>query len=203
MVPPIDRAGDENAKADVESGIYNEHYQLQPGDVVLDIGAHVGYYTEYAAKKVGPSGLVIALEPHPENFKLLKERVDGRGNVVCHEAAAWNAVGEEMLWQCPRNSGAHSLMDRSAGRDPIWVLTSISRYYLPGREALVRFVKLDAEGAEACILEDLLPNLKAPVDIAFETHSEELFFACRLLLAEHGFVMKEDRPIVGVCHAWK
>lgn len=36
---------------------------LKPGMVVLDIGAHHGYYTLLASQKVGPAGRVIAFEP--------------------------------------------------------------------------------------------------------------------------------------------
>lgn len=199
----MNRDGDENAKADVDSSIYNEHYQLQPGDVVLDIGAHVGYYTEYAFNKVGPRGLVVALEPHPENFQILHRRFNPARNVILHECAAWDSVGEKELWQRPGNTGGHSLVEQTGFGDPIWVLTSISRYYLPGPEFPVRFVKLDAEGAEAVILSDLLPRLNILVDIAFETHSEALFKECEKLLKFWGFTLKEQQPIVGVCHAWK
>lgn len=51
--------------------------KLKPlkGDVVFDVGAHIGYYTIYAAKAVGPKGLVVSVEPDPRNFKLLKKNV--------------------------------------------------------------------------------------------------------------------------------
>jgi hypothetical protein len=38
---------------------------LKPNMIVLDIGAHHGFYTLLASHKVGPTGQVIAFEPLP------------------------------------------------------------------------------------------------------------------------------------------
>lgn len=46
-----------------------------PGMVVLDIGAHVGYYARLAARLVGPDGRVLAFEPHPRTFAVLQANV--------------------------------------------------------------------------------------------------------------------------------
>ena len=42
--------------------------EVREGEVVLDIGAHIGYYTLIFAKLVGPLGKVFAFEPELENF---------------------------------------------------------------------------------------------------------------------------------------
>ena len=67
----------------------------------------------------------------------------------------------------------------------------------------VRFVKIDAEGAELEILTDLAPVLSSPVDIAFEAHSAELYRACRELLVKAGYGFEPMTEHVGVCYAWK
>ncbi len=40
---------------------------LSPGDVVFDLGAHAGFYTILASKRVGSMGHVFAFEPFPRN----------------------------------------------------------------------------------------------------------------------------------------
>jgi len=52
----------------------NQHsrYQYKPGDVVVELGSFIGYYTMYAAKQVGPTGKVISVEMIPENYEVLK-----------------------------------------------------------------------------------------------------------------------------------
>jgi predicted methyltransferase len=49
---------------------------LQPGMVVIDIGAHVGYYTLLAAKLVGPTGKIYAFEPEPGNNEALNKNIE-------------------------------------------------------------------------------------------------------------------------------
>src|SRR3954447_8262154 len=48
---------------------------IRPGATVLDIGAHVGYYTLLSARAAGRRGRVIAFEPHPANAGLLRVNV--------------------------------------------------------------------------------------------------------------------------------
>lgn len=44
---------------------------IHEGDVVLDVGAYIGTHTVFFAKKVGPNGFVIAIEPQRLSFNLL------------------------------------------------------------------------------------------------------------------------------------
>jgi tRNA A58 N-methylase Trm61 len=50
-------------------------FKPKPGEIVIDVGAHIGYYTLKAARAVGTKGKVIAIEPNPENFHLLRNNV--------------------------------------------------------------------------------------------------------------------------------
>src|SRR5207302_6189282 len=65
---------------------------LRRGMTVVDVGAHVGYYTILASRAVGWTGHVIALEPHPVNATLLRANVaqNKRRNVRVLEIAAWS-----------------------------------------------------------------------------------------------------------------
>ena len=58
--------------------------KCRPGDTVIDVGANVGWYTVIASKLVGKKGRVIAFEPEPVNFAILKKNVLANGceNVI-------------------------------------------------------------------------------------------------------------------------
>lgn len=49
--------------------------EIKRGDVVLDIGANIGYWTLIFAKLVGEEGRVFAFEPDPTNFALLNNNI--------------------------------------------------------------------------------------------------------------------------------
>ncbi|PLS67317.1 MAG: FkbM family methyltransferase, partial [Cyanobacteria bacterium M5B4] len=68
---------------------------LQPGMTVIDVGANVGVYTFSAAREVGESGRVIAIEPFAPCVACLEEtkRVNNLPQVVIKQAAASNRSG--------------------------------------------------------------------------------------------------------------
>lgn len=60
-----------------QTGLWEPHITaflnelLKPGDLFVDVGANLGYFTLLAANAVGPEGHVIAFEPVPRNVQLL------------------------------------------------------------------------------------------------------------------------------------
>lgn len=83
--------------------------EVSAGDVVVDIGAHIGYYTLMLARIVGPCGKVYAFEPDPENFTLLQRNVKENGyrNVVLLQKAVSDRNGSATLYLSDDNSGDH------------------------------------------------------------------------------------------------
>jgi FkbM family methyltransferase len=65
----------------------------------VDVGAHVGYFTLLLAKQVGPSGEVVAFEPNPNIFEILKENValNGYRNVILENKAVADQAGQVEL----------------------------------------------------------------------------------------------------------
>jgi FkbM family methyltransferase len=53
--------------------------EIRLGDVVVEIGANIGYYVLLECSKIGGNGKVIAIEPYPRSRKLLKMNVFGNG----------------------------------------------------------------------------------------------------------------------------
>ncbi len=51
----------------------------KPGDTVIDVGAHIGYFTLFLAELVGPQGHVYAFEPDPRARSFLARSISGSG----------------------------------------------------------------------------------------------------------------------------
>jgi tRNA G37 N-methylase Trm5 len=86
---------------------------IKPGDVVLDVGANIGYYAVLFGRWVGDGGWVIAVEPEPDNFSLLCRNLaaNGSSNVIPLPVAASDRFGELALYLSSDNKGDHRAYD--------------------------------------------------------------------------------------------
>lgn len=67
---------------------------IKPGQVLLDIGTHLGYYSTLFAQLTGPTGRVHAFEPTPSTRALAAENVGRFPNVTVHPYAVWSGSGQ-------------------------------------------------------------------------------------------------------------
>lgn len=74
-------------------GIERIESVLEPGDVFVDIGANCGLFTLVAARAVGPSGRVLAIEPSPKMVRRIRFNVAANG--IANVAVVQAAVGAE------------------------------------------------------------------------------------------------------------
>jgi FkbM family methyltransferase len=127
--------------------------EVKKGDIVVDLGANIGYFTLIFAKLVGDTGRVYAFEPDPENFALLKKNVEINGykNVVLVQKAVSNQTGKTKLYLSEENVGDHQIFDSKYGRKSIEIETvTLDEYF---KDEAVDFVKIDIQGAEQATLE--------------------------------------------------
>ncbi len=123
---------------------------LRRGDVVMDVGAHAGYFTVLFARLVGPQGRVYAFEPHPRNFAVLTRNVRRRrlANVVLLNKAVADRDGVMSLHETAGSLG-HSLVAVKPGSRPTTVgVVSLDGFAEESGVAHVALVKVDVEGAE-------------------------------------------------------
>lgn len=124
--------------------------EVKKGDVVLDIGANIGYYTLIAAKLVGENGKVFAFEPDPTNFAILKKNVELNGykNVVLVQKAASNKTGKLKLYLSEDNSADHKIYDSHEGRQSTEIEATRLDDYFKNYNGEINLIKMDIEGAE-------------------------------------------------------
>ena len=123
---------------------------IKPGDIIVDIGANIGYYTLIFARLVGSKGKVYAFEPDPTNFELLRANVEANGykNVVLEQKAVSSKEWEATLHLSQGNLGDHRLYDSLDDRDTILVEAIALDRYFENIEREIDFIKMDIQGAE-------------------------------------------------------
>jgi FkbM family methyltransferase len=130
---------------------------VSAGQVVIDVGAHVGLYTMQLAALVGPTGCVYAFEPCRESAECLDRGIranqfDDRVRVACVAVAA--SHGSQQLIVAPRDPGAAFLQmtkEPAPEGSDVRTVEVIALDAFPLRRP-VSFLRMDVEGAEGLVL---------------------------------------------------
>jgi FkbM family methyltransferase len=126
---------------------------LQPGDVVVDVGANIGTHTVFFATRVGPTGRVVAFEPQRIVFQMLcaNAALNDLSNVHALHAGAAAAEGTmrvpDVDFHTGGNYGGVALAGGASG-EPVRV-TTLDQLSLDR----CKIIKVDVEGMERDVLE--------------------------------------------------
>jgi FkbM family methyltransferase len=150
---------------------------LRPGDVFLDVGAHIGFFSLLASHMVGDGGRVVAVEPNAENFAWLTDlmAVNGRANVTGINAVASETDGVVEFYRNADNDGGHALWDpglhdfnklsRETPEKDSYPSVRLDTLTADQGITQCRAVKIDTEGAEPTVLRgggDFITPERAP-----------------------------------------
>jgi len=126
---------------------------VDDGDTVIDVGAHVGWYTILFANRAGEHGRVLSFEPAPSTFPLLKLNVqlNAKRNVELHTVALSDRSGEMPFVVHPENFGDHHVAFASGEQATVHVACARLDEYA-GEFDAIKLIKLDCQGAEPAIL---------------------------------------------------
>lgn len=137
---------------------------VKEGDVVVDLGANIGYFTLLAAKLVGPEGKVYAFEPEPKNYYYLQKNIklNNYNYVLAFQKAVSDRNGKTKLYICDYDTGHHTInkfngienysKGRTTKEKSIEIETITLDDFLKGKVNQVDVIKMDVEGAEALAL---------------------------------------------------
>lgn len=164
---------------------------LRPGDVCVDVGAHVGFHAMLAARLVGPAGRVVAIEPQPYNCDriLTNCRLNEIENVLVIVAAAGETDQRVLLNnQDVRDKSRLSLQLGPVNDTPQQFEVPMVRLdQVAERHGLdrIRLLKLDVEGLELQVLRGAGAALLDRVDhVVLEVLPEEQLAESRGQIAE-------------------
>jgi len=137
---------------------------VTPGMVMVDIGAHVGYYTLLAAQLTGPTGQIYAFEPEPGNHDTLLKNIElnGHDNITATRSAVSDRQGSATMYLTSLDSGRHSLfLHDLPQRGNAAVETTTLDLFLEARDwPKIDLIKIDVEGAEVAVLDGMSQSLE-------------------------------------------
>ena len=159
------------------------------GDIVIDIGAHIGLYTIISSKRVGAQGKVVAIEADPENFEMLNSNIklNQLTNVIPLNYAVYSKETKIKLYLPSGESGFtkyNTIMPNWINTQEKFVEVNANTldYILQSKGiTYVNWIKIDVEGAEFEVLKGASNVLSKSKDIA-------------LLIEVHG--LDNYRPIL-------
>ena len=129
---------------------------VHEGDIVIDVGAHVGYYTLLMAQLVGKNGKVYSFEPDPVNFQLLKKSVEINEfeNVILIQKAVSDTNEKVKLFLGDDDRAINRIYDAKLGdaKESIEVDSITLDEYFRENNELFNFIKIDSEGSEVKII---------------------------------------------------
>lgn len=150
-----------------------------PGGVFIDVGANVGTYAMALARHIGPSGKVIAIEPHPvTHARLAFNRTASDFNqVILVAAAAGPADGELMIETDGDNLGASHIVSGEPGSGAFKVPSRrLQRILDDAGVTRVDALKIDVEGFEDRVLTGFFKEAPAslwPAAVVIEHLSQD------------------------------
>jgi len=151
---------------------------LKPGNVFIDAGAAVGWFTLLAASIVGKHGKVIAFEPNPDRLRMLIKSVklNGFTNVSCSEKALSDIDGDALIGG--RADG--EVLSREDSKGITIRTTALDTFLQSNGISKVDLIKIDIEGLELKALKGMRKTIRSNphIKIICETHPK--------LLLKHG-----------------
>lgn len=154
----------------VPRGGYEEKFQnaimaeLQPGDLLWDIGANVGLYTRIFAEKAGETGRVYAFEPIPTLYGELCRRTTEFPWVKNEQIALSDFDGSSRMLKGKTDRLGH--LETYAGEadaaDSFDVKVMRADSYIEASKTIPNLIKIDVEGFEEEVLAGMTRLLAAP-----------------------------------------
>ena len=157
---------------------------VAPGDLVVDVGAHWGYFTLLAATLCGETGRVIAFEPLPRNVSVLTKNIQANRfhNVEVVAKAVCDGEGVAKLF-LSRGSSGNSLIALPPGAEPapgqsecLPVDTVTLDGFFAPLSRKPTLVKMDIEGAELAAFDGMSTLVRETADLVLITEFNPFYF---------------------------
>ena len=180
-----------------------EHFTPKEGDVVVDIGAHVGHYTIIASKRVGARGKVVSIEADSGNFEMLNRNIklNKLSNIIPLNYAAYSKETKIKLYLPEVESGYtiyNTIMSNRARLQDKFVevnANTLDNLLQLNEIRDVNWIKIDVEGAEFEVLKGAHNVLSKNKDIALliEVHGLDNYRPVLEFLRSYNFKIEFEK----------
>lgn len=134
--------------------------KVKAGDVVIDIGANIGFYTKIFSKLVGENGCVYAFEPDKKNFQKLKYNTQHLSNVVIENKAVAGETGKIKLYVSELNVDHRTYPSTDTTHYVEIDAVSLDDYFKNNEK--INLIKMDIQGYEYHALQGMKKILQQP-----------------------------------------
>jgi FkbM family methyltransferase len=141
---------------------------VKPGDIILDIGANIGFFTSFLSDCAGIKGHVYSFEPDQINFKHLQEGTGEISNVSLIRKAVAATSGVLTLYTSDLLNVDHRTYEpeQYSGK---YEVEKISIDDFVSGKFKVDFIKMDIQGFEMEALKGMVKTINANPDLVIFT----------------------------------
>ena len=181
-----------------------KEFEIKLNDIIVDIGAHVGYFTLISTKNAS-LGKIYSIEPHKESFEILKKNLllNNITNVNAFNVAITKSTGKIRLYIDKDNQIGNTIIKNKNHNQSEYVDSfSLKDFVSNNKNEKIDFLKIDCEGAEYEILMNASSSdLNKIKKISVEIHEKIVPYSKEVMiekLEKHGFNIKLQTDISGI-----
>src|SRR5215216_3171654 len=198
-----------------EDDIIEHNFTPKNGDIVIDVGAHIGPYTLKASKLVGLNGKVVAIEAAPDNFDILNRNIqlNKLTNVIALNYAVYSKEDKIRLYLLKVDKSSYTkynivMIDRAQYNNEknfVEVKANTLDYLLQSngiKHEQVNWIKIDVEGAEFDVLKGAKNILSKSGNISLlieihnlTTHNTTLYEPIKEFLNSYNFKIEFENIV--------
>lgn len=171
-----------------ERSIFHLSNMIVDNDVLVDVGANQGDYTNFFKGKLNGTGKIYSIELHPDTYKTLKSIYGKDSNIIILNFAITN-VDSPITYYKGVDSFTHNIIGHDmnfAPNQPLGNIQGVRLDTLLKDEVRIKLIKIDVEGAELNVLYGLSGIIDCVENIFVECHLNEDWTSIRdLLLNEY------------------
>jgi len=150
--------------------------KIKQGSIIIDIGANIGVFSVFAAKKLSGDCRIYSFEPFEDNYRILCDNIMLNSFTDCitsGKMAVTSFDGESILYINEADNTMHSLISEGAKKVSVKTI-SLSAIFAENNITSCGFLKVDCEGAEYDIFLNTPPEILNKINIiSIEYHKVE------------------------------